>query len=298
MILFDQPDTGIVNSILLDFNGTGDSYIPEFQNSVSGYNKKTVRNSHFTATGFEDDQCAYCFLSYINPDDNSLSFAKQAQQVFQRIDTALASFEMDFYNVVRTWFYIKDILRWYDDFNTIRNEIFTRKGLFDRLVPASTGIGILRYPYALTCRVLAIKPKTDSIKIREAASPLQCAAMDYKSAFSRAVLVSSDNAETLLVSGTASINPGGDTAHLADITGQIDLTLKVADEILRAQGMGRNHITRGIAYFREKKYIQDFIRYCGSRQLNPGIFHHTVNTVCRDNLLFEIEFDAVKPRRI
>jgi enamine deaminase RidA (YjgF/YER057c/UK114 family) len=294
MILFDKPDTGIVNSILLDFNGTGDNYIPEFHNSVSGYNKKTVRGDHFTATGFEDDQCEYCFLSYINPDDNSLSFAKQARQIFHRIDTALAAFGMDFYNVLRTWFYIKDILQWYNDFNAVRNEIFTRKGI-DRFVPASTGIGIGHYPYVLTCRALAIKPKTDSIKIRQVASPLQCAATDYKSAFSRAVLVSSDSKDVLLVSGTASINPDGDTAHVADITGQIDLTLKVADEILRAQGMGRNHITRGIAYFREKIYIQDFIRYCRSRQINPGIFQHTVNTICRDNLLFEIEFDAVKP---
>jgi len=294
MILFDKPDAGLFNHILLDFEGTGDNYIREFHNSVGGYNKKTVSGNCFTAIGFEDDLCQYCLLSYINPDDNSLSFAKQARQVFQRIDTALAAFGMDFYDVVRTWFYIKDILRWYDDFNSIRNEIFTQKGLFDRLVPASTGIGILNYPYMLTCRVLAIRPKTDKIKICEAVSPLQCAAMDYKSAFSRAVLVSSDSEKTLLVSGTAGINPGGDTACVGDITGQIDLTLKVADEILRAQDMNRNHITRGIAYFREEKYIQDFIGYCGSRQINPGIFHQTVKTVCRDDLLFEIEFDAVK----
>jgi len=294
MILFDKPDTGLLNSILLDFNGTGDNYILKLQHSVSGYNEKTVRDNHFTATGFEDDQCEYCFLSYINPDDNRLSFVKQTEQVFERIDTALAVFGMDFYDIVRTWFYIKDILQWYSDFNAIRNDFFARKGLFDRLVPASTGIGIPLYPYALTCRVLAIKPKTDRITIREIVSPLQCPATEYKSAFSRAVLILSDSREVLLVSGTAGINPGGDTAHVGDITGQIDLTFKVVDEILRVQGMSRNHITRGIAYFREKKYIQNFIRYCSSSLIDPGIFQHTVNIVCRNDLLFEIEFDAVK----
>jgi len=295
MILFDKLDTRLLNSILLDFNGTGDNYILKLQQSVSGYNEKTVRDKHFTATGFEDDKCVYCLISYVNPDDDRLSFAKQAEQVFERIDTALSVFGMDFCNIVRTWFYIRDILQWYSDFNAIRNEFFTQKNLFEKLVPASTGIGISLYPYALTCRVLAIKPKTDKITICEAASPLQCSATDYESAFSRAVLISSDSRKVLLVSGTAGINPGGDTAHVGDITGQIELTLKVTDEILSAQGISWHHITRGITYFREKKFIQNFIRYCISNLIEPGIFQHSVNTICRNDLLFEIEFDALKP---
>ena len=239
-MLFDKLDSQLLNSILMDFNGTDDN---------------------FKATVFEDDQCRYCLLSYIDPDDNCLSFAAQTDQIFERIDTALADFDMNFHDVVRTWFYLKDILRWYDDFNTARNNFFTRKGIFGKRVPASTGIGISNYPYALTCRILAIKPKTDKVKITEVTSPLQCAATDYRSAFARATLISSDSDETLLVSGTAAINPDGHTAHIDDIKGQIDLTFKVTDEILRAQQMNRNNINRAIAYFREERYIQNFLQY-------------------------------------
>ena len=37
--------------------------------------------------------------------------------------------------------YLNDLLEWYDEFNDVRTQFFTERGTFDKMVPASTGIG-------------------------------------------------------------------------------------------------------------------------------------------------------------
>lgn len=47
---------------------------------------------------------------------------------------------MDFSHVIRTWFYNNRLLDWYEEFNRARDTFFESRGVFDRLVPASTGL--------------------------------------------------------------------------------------------------------------------------------------------------------------
>ena len=125
-------------------------------------------------------------------------------------------------------------------------------------------------------------------------SPLQCPATDYRSAFSRAAEVSLPSHRQLYVSGTASIEPGGATIHVDDTAKQIELTMEVVKAILESRGMGWSDTTRAIAYLRhndERPLLQDWLDRNGIKDW-PLI---TVQSdVCRDDLLYEIELDAIK----
>jgi len=143
-------------------------------------------------------------------------------------------------------------------------------------------------------------PGPPTLSIAAVTSPLQCPAYDYKSAFSRAVeCAETPAAETpaaglrhLTISGTASIEPGGLTAHTGDIDAQIDLTLRVVAAILESRGMDWRDTARAILYFRKPEWMPRWHARRAALGLPelPAIFAHT--DICRDDLLFEIELDA------
>jgi enamine deaminase RidA (YjgF/YER057c/UK114 family) len=213
------------------------------------------------------------------------------------MDSVLQSNGMVFSNVLRTWFYNDNILSWYDDFNEIRNSIFHEKRIFEGLVPASTGVGGRNAAEtALAGGLLAIKPKAAGVQAYAVQSPLQSAAMEYGSSFSRAVELDLPDHQRLYVSGTASIKPNGRTAHMDDPQAQVKLTMEVVYAILESRGMDWTDVIRALAYF---KYAKDApILEIFRAQNNISRFPVVIveNDICRDELLFEIEIDAIRLR--
>ena len=244
---------------------------------------------------YDDDDAQYCLIGDIMPDDVTASNEAQTLAALEKMEDILASVGMDFKNVVRTWMYLSDLLSWYDQFNVVRNDFFTQRGIFDGIVPASTGIGV-RNPAgaALVTDLFAIKPKTDRVKIEAIPSPLQCPAIDYKSSFSRAVEVTVPDHRTIYISGTASIEPSGETVHIGDTEKQIKLTMEAVDAILKSRNMEFADAVRGIAYFSDIKDVPLFTKYCRDNGLSKTPFALSHSDICRDDLLFEIELDAIK----
>ena len=231
----------------------------------------------------------------IGPMRPEASAPDQARQVFERMERALEQVGMDFSHVIRTWLYVDDILGWYDALNVVRTAFFTERGTFDGLVPASTGIGAPNpYGWAMMTGVYAILPKNDTVSVRAVGSPLQCPALEYGSSFSRAVEVEMADHRRLLISGTASIEPGGDTVHLGDFEGQVGLTMDVIEAMLEASDMGWEDTTRATAYVldpADAPVFEDYLRKNDLLEL-PVVTAHS--TICRDDLLFEMEIDAAK----
>jgi enamine deaminase RidA (YjgF/YER057c/UK114 family) len=163
------------------------------------------------------------------------------------------------------------------------------------MVPASTGIGAgNQFGAAIMMDVLAVKPKNDQLIIQDVISPLQNPALDYKSSFSRAVEMKYPTHKNLLISGTASIDPHGATIHLDDPEKQIRLTMEVVLAILKSRDMGWEDLFRGIAYFKDMDYLPIYRKVAtelGIKNFPLAISHADV---CRHDLLFEIEVDAVK----
>jgi enamine deaminase RidA (YjgF/YER057c/UK114 family) len=264
--------------------------------AITGNDAELILDSgNIAGAVYEDDDAKYCLLGDLRPEDTSASREDQTREAFEKMEVILGKADMDFSHVVRTWMYLDKLLEWYDEFNEVRTQFFNERGVFERMVPASTGIGVGNHAgAALVTDVLAIKPKTDRVKVFAVPSPLQCPALDYKSSFSRAVEIQLPDHRQLLISGTASIEPGGATVHLDDTAKQIDLTMRVIDEILKSRDMSWTNTTRGIAYFKDVEDAPLLHKYCEDNNLPSMPVAIAHSDICRDDLLFEIEVDAAK----
>lgn len=241
-----------------------------------------------------DENAEYCLLAGVLPVDGRETRASQTISCMEQIEIALHKAGMNFSHLVRTWFYLDDLLAWYDEFNSVRTKFFQAHGVFERLVPASTGIGA-RNPAgaALAAGALAILPRDGRVHIQEVPSPLQCPATDYRSSFSRAVEVTYPDRRMLMVSGTASIAADGKSMYSDDVAKQIHLTLDVVEAILKSRAMGWENTTRAVGYFRDIGALPIFEQCCRERGIPPLPIVPAHAIVCRDDLLFEIELDAI-----
>jgi enamine deaminase RidA (YjgF/YER057c/UK114 family) len=243
---------------------------------------------------YEDEYARYCRLGGVTPLALSASREDQAREVFRTLDQLLDSVGMEFSNVIRTWFYNHHILDWYAGFNRVRDAFFREKDLFGRLVPASTGIGGANPAgAALQAGLLALQRKSEAVRAFAVPSPLQCPALDYGRSFSRAAEFDMPDHRRLFVSGTASIEPGGKTAHVDDMDAQVRLTMQVVEAILESRGMTWADLAHVLVYVRNAEDAGAFQRFCEAERMAalPAIVSN--NVVCRDDLLFEVEGIAI-----
>ena len=248
-------------------------------------------------TFFGDPDCRYCRLVGLLPTDVSASLNEQTEAILRQMDTVLANGGMVFSDVLRTWFYNTDILAWYDDFNAVRNAFFREKKVFDGLMPASTGVGGRNMVGAgLIAGLTAVKAGDDGVKAFAVPSPLQSCASGYGSSFSRAVELELPDHRRLYVSGTASIDQAGDTAFVGDPEAQVGRTMDVVEAILRSRNMDWTDVTRSLAYFKRAHDAGLFDAHRANRGLPSFPAVVVENDICRDDLLFEIEVDALKTK--
>jgi enamine deaminase RidA (YjgF/YER057c/UK114 family) len=244
---------------------------------------------------WDDGLATHCVCTGLPSGPASLPPPEQAREAFQALQERLAAAGMGLGDVARTWFYLNDILAWYDGFNRVRNEVFAAGGIRPACAPASTGVGA-RNPAGAALAVVAwaVRPRAGEPPVVEAvASPKQCPAPKYGSAFSRAVEIRGGGFRQLLVSGTASIAPAGETAHVGDVQAQIELSMQVAEAILESRGLGLGDVSRATAYFKSAGDAPQFSRWLAARGLEQLPVVSARCDICRDDLLFEIELDAV-----
>lgn len=235
-----------------------------------------------------------CLLAGILPVHSAGDRGAQTRSCLEQMEAALQKAGMDFSHVVRTWLFLDDLLAWYDEFNAARTSFFLSRGVFERMIPASTGIGASNPAgAALAAGALAIRPKRERVRIYEVASPLQCKATEYRSSFSRAVEVAFPDRRMLIISGTASIAADGASMFAGNVKKQIHLTLDVVEAILRSRGMAWQDATRAVVYFREIGDLPVFEDCCRERGIAPLPLAPAHATVCRADLLFEMELDAI-----
>ena len=278
----------------------GDECQEEFITSIQMISSTTAPTYIKNAVGrciaatLSDKNGDYAWFGNIVANDISKSRDEQTVEAFANFNSILAEIGMKFTDVARTWLYLDRLLEWYDDFNVVRTDFFNDEDIFNHLVPASTGIGACNADQSAIIMggfASVQKGETPTV-IAPVLSPLQCPAWDYKSSFSRAISVKTGNDTQIMVSGTASIEPGGLTVHLDDIEKQIELTMKVIDGMLGEVDMTFGNVTRATAYCKEASYLTAFnawLKKNGYEDM-PVAFSHA--DVCRHDLLFEVELDA------
>jgi enamine deaminase RidA (YjgF/YER057c/UK114 family) len=242
---------------------------------------------------YSDGSARHCMVGDLGSRTRAFSRGEQTKQTIEELEDALALAGFSLADTVRTWFYLDDILAWYDEFNRARTEIYSRIKFRTGSLPASTGIGARNSAGTdLALAAWAVQPLDNDAHAKEVGSPLQCPAPAYGSSFSRAMEISSPAGRRLLISGTASIAPGGETSWKDDPRRQVELTMEVVEAILQSRNFSFSDVSRATAYFRRRADAWAFAEWCSKKGHTALPVVVVYCDVCRDDLLFELEADA------
>ena len=223
---------------------------------------------------------------------------EQARTCLEKAEVALNKSGTDFLSVARTWMWLNDILAWYDDFNSVRNQFFTERGIIGngtrQLMPASTGIGLGTADRSdCAMDLFAVVKPANATQFLQAGGK-QKSAFEYGSAFSRASRTPTPAGETVFVSGTASIDEAGATTNIDDAAGQINDTIENVRAVLRDMGAGDDDVVHILAYCKTPEIESVFDTIKGKYDW-PWIV--PICDICRDDLLFEIEATALVKKK-
>jgi enamine deaminase RidA (YjgF/YER057c/UK114 family) len=227
--------------------------------------------------------------------------AEDAAAAIDAAEDLLAREGFSFRDVARTWFYLRDILDWYGPFNAVRSAAFRRMGLVgtngDGQIPASTGIeGRNHRGGWCALDLLALRPAGGGrAEMRRLHNRKQNEATEYGSAFARAMEVVLGDARYLFVSGTASIDDHGRTAHAGDFETQARYTLEAVEALLDGAGASLADVGQATAFLARPSDGPSFERIVERSGLRDAPLVTTVADVCRDDLLFELDATAVLP---
>ena len=130
-----------------------------------------------------------------------------------------------------------------------------------------------------------------------------CEAYDYPSkvSFSRGMRVELDNCVMLFISGTASVNDGGESIHPGDIKAQTRRTFDNITALLESEGADWHDIVRTTCYLADFRHYDEFNEtrnvFYKEQQLDPLPASTCIEArICRPDLMVEIEAIAMTPK--
>jgi enamine deaminase RidA (YjgF/YER057c/UK114 family) len=227
--------------------------------------------------------------------------AEEAAAALDAAEQLLAREGLSFRDVVRTWFFLRDILDWYGPFNAVRNTAFRRMGLMgpggDGKIPASTGIeGRNARGGWCALDLVAVRPRDGGrLRMERLHSRRQNEATEYGSAFARGMALTLGDSRYVFVSGTASIDDQGQTVHQGDFEAQTAQTIDAIAAVLEGAGASLAHLQQATAFLKNPCDARSFERIAERAGLAGVPLVTTVADVCRADLLVEIDASAVVP---
>jgi len=115
----------------------------------------------------------------------------------------------------------------------------------------------------------------------------------YGSAFSRAMAFHYEGCQTILVSGTASIDSAGRSRHAGNPEAQVLETLLSIAALLEPVGAGLTHIGAGTLFYKDAESRRVYERVTTLLGIPELPLVPVLADVCRDELLVEIEAVAL-----
>jgi enamine deaminase RidA (YjgF/YER057c/UK114 family) len=141
--------------------------------------------------------------------------------------------------------------------------------------------------------LIAIVEQADRPIVKKLTNEAQLDAFQYGSAFSRGALIEEPHVSVLQVSGTAAIDRQGKSQFAGDIGGQITCTFDKIEALLGQQGAGPGDIAAATVFVKKAEYAPLFWDMAAHRGLKEFPALCVVADVCREELLFEIDAEAV-----
>lgn len=244
------------------------------------------------------------FLQLQSLHDENLSKERgrreQTEEMFRKAKNILKSEGASFRDVVRTWIYVNNILKWYNEFNSARNTCYSEFGLLHNgdvnhaeeiFLPASTGIEGKNPSGASTIMdLLAVTQRAGTgIEIQPLYGIRQRSPYRYGSAFSRAMRLTEPEEKWVFVSGTASINEKGENIYIGDLNSQVKHTVKVVDSLIRPEGASFSDLCEATVFLKRKSDFALYQETAESLGLSDIPAVYLVADVCWDELLFELD---------
>jgi enamine deaminase RidA (YjgF/YER057c/UK114 family) len=218
----------------------------------------------------------------------------EAYDMFRIAEELLAAAGMRFGDALRTWIHVRDIDRDYDALNEARRAFFRDHGIVRR--PASTGVQGIPAPdaHAFSLNLFALA-STQPLDVAPISTPSLNEAWTYGADFSRGLRVADANKVTLHVSGTASVDEAGRTAHVGDFAAQAERMLHNIASLLRRQGAGFEDLVSGVAYLKHASDAAALREICRARGFDGFPCAVVEAPLCRPHLLCEAEAVAILP---
>ena len=225
----------------------------------------------------------------------------QVRAMFDRAEGILRRNGASYKDVARTWLYLSEILDWYPEFNKARSEKYGEFGIMPGpgdtrlLLPASTGIGADAPSGAAASMDLLAVVESDEMPspVRKLSNRKQLDAFRYGAAFSRGAVIKENDATLIQVSGTAAIDEHGVSLFPGDIRSQINCTFDKIEILLSQEGAGLLDICAATVFVKQPEYAEVFWKMAADRGLADFPAVCVVADVCREELLFEIDGEAV-----
>jgi enamine deaminase RidA (YjgF/YER057c/UK114 family) len=229
------------------------------------------------------------------------SRSREVREMLDRAEGILRQNGASYKDVARTWLYLSEISDWYTDFNNTRSEKYGEFGIMPGhgdtrlLLPASTGIGAnTPSGAAASMDLLAVVENggTTSL-VRKLTNRKQLDAFRYGAAFSRGAVIEEDDVSLIQISGTAAIDEHGVSLYPGDIRSQIDCTFDKIGTLLSQEGAELRDIAAATVFVKSPEYASLFWDMAAERGLAAFPAVCVVADVCREELLFEIDAEAV-----
>ena len=221
---------------------------------------------------------------------------KQTEKIFSDCEQQLASLNgTPADDVIRTWIYVQNVDVNYAGMVKARRELFEKWGLSkDTHYIASTGIeGRWSDPRCFVLMDAYGAVGLDKEQVRFLTAPESLGpTSDYGVTFERATAVEYADRRHIFISGTASIDPQGNTLHVRDVRGQTIRALENVEALLRDGQASFEDMAHLIVYLRDPADLE-VVSACLKDRLPaiPLVFVHA--PVCRPQWLVELEGVAV-----
>jgi enamine deaminase RidA (YjgF/YER057c/UK114 family) len=221
------------------------------------------------------------------------SSAAQTTDLLRQLEAVAASHDTSLCdNLLRTWFYVRDIDRNYSGLVEARRELFARWGMTaDTHYVTSTGIaGEMQHHDELVAMDALLECGLAPAQIRfMTAEGHLCPTHRYGVTFERGTRVTYGDRTHYFISGTASIDKEGNILHLGDLDRQVERTLENIEALLSNQDAHLSDLKQAVVYLRDPSDGAR-IRMLLASLLPPSVpFIVVEGRVCRPGWLVEIE---------
>jgi len=129
-------------------------------------------------------------------------------------------------------------------------------------------------------------------EVMQLSNPGQQDPSKYGSAFSRGTLIRQPGVSLIQVSGTAAIDPRGDSLYPHDIRAQIDCTWEKIANLIGQEGASLADVGAACVFLKRPEYLQAYQGRATAWGLQDLPAVVMIADVCRQELLFEMDAEV------